>query len=121
MEIAYWVVAGLLALFYAYAGGKKLTQSQEELVSMMGWAGTTVPMPVVRLIGLVEILGAAGLVLPPLVGIATWLAVAAAAGLVLLQVLAAGVHLARGETRLTTLNAVLVAWAAVTVWLATTW
>ena len=37
MHVAYGIVAGLLAVFYAYAGGKKLAQSKESLAPMMGW------------------------------------------------------------------------------------
>lgn len=48
MEIAYWIVAGLLAAFYLYSGGVKMAQSQEKLAPMMGWAGTAVPMAGVR-------------------------------------------------------------------------
>ncbi|MET7644123.1 DoxX family protein [Streptomyces sp. NPDC005426] len=120
MEIAYWIVAGLLAAFYLYAGGKKAAQSKERLAPMMGWVDT-VPMRLVRVIGVVEILGAAGLVLPPLTGIAPALATAAAVGLLVLQVLAAALHLSRGEVRETGLNAALVVLAAVAAWLATTW
>ncbi len=96
MEIAYWVVAALLALFYLYAGGKKVAQSQEQLQPMMGWVDR-VPMPLVRTIGVLEILGAVGLILPPLTGIAPWLAIAAAIGLFLIQVGGIVVHLSRGE------------------------
>lgn len=120
MEIAYWIVAGLLAAFYLYAGGKKAGQSKERLAPMMGWVDT-VPMPVVRGIGAIEILGAAGLVLPPLTGIAPVLAMVAALGLLVLQVLAAGLHLSRGEVRETGLNALLVVLAAAAAWLATAW
>ena len=59
MVVGYWIVAGLLALLYLYAGAKKIVQSQEQLAPMMGWVDT-VPMPVVRFIGAVEIVGAAG-------------------------------------------------------------
>jgi DoxX-like family len=76
-------------------------------------------MPVVRLIGVVEILGVAGLVLPTLTGIAPVLAIAAAAGFVALQILAAGLHMSRGEARVTGLNAVLIVLAAASAWLAT--
>jgi hypothetical protein len=117
--IAYWIVVVLLGVFYLYAGGKKIAQSQEQLAPMMGWVDT-VPMPVVRLIGVVEILGVAGLVLPPLTGIAPVLAIVAAVGFVVLQVLAAGLHLSRGEAKDTGLNAVLILLAAVAAWLATT-
>ncbi|MFD0025969.1 DoxX family protein [Streptomyces sp. NPDC058382] len=120
MEIAYWIVAGLLAVFYLYAGGKKAVQSKERLAPMMGWVDT-VSMPLVRAIGAVEILGAAGLVLPPLTGIAPALATAAALGLLVLQVLATALHLSRGEVKETGLNIALIVLAAVTAWLATTW
>ena len=120
MRIAYWIVAGLLAVFYLYAGGKKAAQSKERLAPMMGWVDT-VPMPVVRAIGAVELLGAAGLVLPPLTGIAPVLAMAAALGLLVLQLLATGLHLSRGEVKETGLNVALIALAAATAWLATTW
>ena len=120
MRIAYWIVAGLLCVFYLYAGGKKVAQAKEQLAPMMGWVDT-IPMWLVRCIGAVEILGAAGLILPPLTGIATGLAMAAAIGFVVLQVLATGVHLSRGEVRLIGLNIALIATAGVTVWLATTW
>jgi hypothetical protein len=120
VELAYWITAALLAVFYLYAGGKKVAQSQEQLQPMMGWVDR-VPMPLVRTIGALEILGAAGLILPPLTGIAPWLAVAAAIGFVLIQVGGIALHLSRGEARLIGLNVVLLAVAAVTAWLATTW
>lgn len=120
MEIAYWVTAGLLALFYLYAGGKKATQSREQLQPMMGWVDT-VPMPRVRAIGVLEILGAVGLILPPLTGIAPWLAIAAAIGLALIQVGGIVVHVSRGETRVIGLNIALLAAAVASAWLGTTW
>jgi hypothetical protein len=113
-------VAGLLGVFYLYAGGKKVAQSKEQLAPMMGWVDT-VPMWLVRLIGVVEILGVAGLVLPPLTGIAPVVAMLAALGFVVLQVLATGLHLSRGEARVTGLNVALIALAGAAAWLATTW
>lgn len=120
MEIAYWIVAGLLAVFFLYAGGKKLVQRKEQLEPMMGWVDT-VPMPLVRVIGLLEVLGALGLVLPPLTGVAPALALLAAVGFLVLQLLATGLHLSRGEARLTGLNVALIVLAAATAGLATTW
>ena len=120
MEIAYWIVAALLAVFYLYAGGKKVLQNQEQLQPMMGWVGR-IPMPLVKTIGVLEVLGAGGLILPPLTGIAPWLALAAAVGLVLIQVGGIAVHLSRGEGRLIGLNIGLLVAAAATAWLATIW
>jgi uncharacterized membrane protein len=118
-HVIYWIVAGLLALFYLYAGGMKLARSREQLRPMMAWVDT-MPMPAVRAIGLVEVLGAIGLVLPPLTGIAPWLALAAAIGFVVLQIGATAVHLRLGDRRIA-LNGTLVLAAAGTAWAATTW
>jgi hypothetical protein len=117
VDVAYWTVAALLAVFYLYAGGKKVVQSRERLLPMMGWVDRT-PMPLVRTIGVLEVLGAAGLILPPLTGIAPGLAVAAAVGLALIQVGGIVVHVSRGEARLIGLNIALLVAAAVAAWLA---
>lgn len=116
MNIAYGIVAGLLALFYVYAGTLKVSRGRDRLRPMMAWVDR-VPLPALRALGTVEILGAAGLILPPLTGIAPWLAPAAAIGFVLLQAGAIAVHLTGGDRRIA-LNAGLAATAAVTVWLA---
>ena len=120
MVVAYWIVAGLLALFFLYAGGIKVVQTQEKLRPMMAWVDS-VPMGLVRTIGALEVLGAIGLILPPLTGIAPWLALASAIGFVLVQVGGIILHVSRGEARVIGLNIVLVVAAAVTVWLASVW
>lgn len=116
--VAYWVVVVLLAVVFVFSGVKKLTQSKEQLAPMMGWVDT-VPMPVVRAIGVVEVLGVLGLVLPPLTGVAPVLAIVAAVGLVALQVLATALHLSRGEAKNIGLNVVLIVLAGAAAWLAT--
>lgn len=118
VNLAYWIVACLLALFYLYGGGVKVVRSRERLRPMMAWVDST-PMPAVRAVGTVEVLGAIGLVLPPLTGVAPWLALAAAIGFVILQIGATGVHLARGDRRVA-LNITLLLAAAVAVPLAAT-
>lgn len=118
MLIAYWIVAGLLAVFYLYSGGIKLLRSKDALRPMMGWVDD-LPFAAVRLIGLLEVLGAIGLILPPLTGILPGLALAAAIGLVVVQVAAGIVHLRRREP--VWMNLVLAILAAVAVWLATVW
>jgi hypothetical protein len=120
VEIAYWIIAALLAVFYLYAGGKKAVQSREQLQPMMGWVDR-VPMPLVRTIGVLEVLGVVGLILPPLTGIAPWLAIAAAVGFVLIQIGGIAVHLSLGEARKIGLNIGLLVAAAVAAWLGTTW
>lgn len=120
MKVTYWIVVALLALFYLYAGGIKVVRSQDQLRPMMGWIDV-VPLRLVRTIGVLEVLGALGLVLPPLTGIAPGLALAAAVGLVLIQVGGITLHLSRGEAKLIRLNIALLALAGVATWLSTTW
>ncbi|MEU7638033.1 MULTISPECIES: DoxX family protein [unclassified Streptomyces] len=116
MNIAYWIVAGLLALFYFYAGTLKVIRSRDQLRPMMAWVDR-IPLPALRALGTVEVLGATGLILPPSTGIAPSLAPAAAIGFVLLQIGAITVHLT-GEDRRIALNVGLTVTAAVTIWLA---
>ncbi|HEY0217269.1 MAG TPA: DoxX family protein [Cellulomonas sp.] len=120
MTLAYWILAALLAAFYLSSGGVKVLRSRDGLRPMMAWVDD-VPLALVRTVGVLEVLGAVGLVVPPLVGVAPWLALVAAAGLVVLQVGAGGLHLSRGETRQIGLNVGLLLAAGVTVWLAPVW
>ncbi|MEA4944604.1 MAG: DoxX family protein [Propionicimonas sp.] len=117
MTIAYWIVAGLLALAYLAAGGMKLAQPQHKLAaSGMAWAGDF-PAWSVKVIGLLEVLGAIGVILPPLTGIAPVLAPVAAIGLALVQVGAAITHLVRGEAKALPANIVLLALAVAAAWI----
>lgn len=97
MNIALWVSAGLLALIFLAAGSLKLSQPKEKLAaSGMGWAADF-SAGMVKLIGTAEVLGAIGLILPPLVNIAPVLAPVAAVGLAITMVGAIVVHLQRKE------------------------
>lgn len=108
IAIAHWTVAGLLVAFYLYAGAVKVIRSPDRLRPMTAWVDR-VPLPAVRALGTIEILGALGLLLPPATGIAPW--PAPAIGFVLLQIGAIAVHLT-GEDRRIALNAGLIATAA---------
>ncbi len=87
---------------------------------MMGWVDS-MPMGFVRTIGVLEVLGALGLILPPLTGIAIWLALAAAIGLVLVQIGGTILHLSHSEGKQLGLNLALLIVAGVLAWLATAW
>ena len=96
MNIVLWVVAGLLAAAFLAAGLMKITGKREQMLERMAWVGDY-SQPQVKLIGAVEVLGAIGLILPALTGIAPVLVPIAAAGLVIVMVLAAIMHLRRGD------------------------
>lgn len=97
MEIAIWIVSGLLALVNLGAGAAKLFVPREKHVAQQPWAGDFSHTQV-RLIGVAEVLAAVGLILPRLLDILPILSPLAAAGIVLLQAGAASVHLRRKET-----------------------
>ncbi|HLZ80227.1 MAG TPA: DoxX family protein [Ktedonobacteraceae bacterium] len=111
MNIVLWVVQILLALAFALAGFIKSTQPIEKLSTRMGWVNDTSPA-IVRLIGVLEILGAIGLILPAVTGIWPWLTPVAAAGLVLTMVGAMITNGRRGEFFHIGVNIVLLALAA---------
>ena len=111
MNIVLWVVQILLALAFALAGFTKTTQPIEKLSARMGWVKDT-PPGIVRLIGVLEILAAIGLILPAVTGIWPWLTPVAATGLVLTMVGAMITHGRRGEFSGLGVNIVLLALAA---------
>lgn len=96
MNIALWVIAGILAFAFAGAGVMKLTTSRADLLPKMPWVADATDAQV-RGVGAVELLGAIGLILPPLLGIAPVLAPLAAVGLAATMVGAVIVHLRRGD------------------------
>lgn len=97
MEIALWVVAGLLAAIMLVGGVVKAVQPREKLLSSgITWA-EDYSDHAVRLIGIEELLGAIGLALPAMLDIAPILVPIAATCLALLMAGASVVHLRRGE------------------------
>ena len=86
MTYALWVVQALLALLFLFAGGMKLVIPPDVLASM--GSPNQIPLPgwFVRFIGVAEVLGALGLILPGLLRIKPWLTPLAAAGLVLIMI-----------------------------------
>lgn len=112
MNIALWIIAGLLAAAFAAAGVMKLTQPKEKLAaSGMGWTEDFSP-GAVKAIGALEVLAAIGLILPAALDIAPVLVPLAAIGLVLVMGGAIVVHARRKETSAIAINVVLLALAA---------
>src|SRR5271168_2940936 len=116
MNLALWIIAIVLAVAFAASGLMKQLVPKDKLVrSGQGWAQDFSPTSI-RLIGLAEILGAIGLILPPAVHIAPILVPLAAVGLALVMAGAAAVHARRKETPMVAVNAVLLALAVVVAW-----
>ncbi len=132
MDLLVIVIGFAISAFTAFsfykAGSFKLKSSKETMLAAgFGWL-EKLPVSVAKTIGLLEILGAAGLILAPigyLVGLewAIWFAVAAGVGLVLTMVGAIIVHAKRGESKFTlkmNLQLLLVALLSAGAWFALT-
>ncbi|MGH8650481.1 MAG: DoxX family protein, partial [Burkholderiales bacterium] len=92
MTSVLWIVQALLALLFLFAGGMKLVLPIEEMTKEM-------PMPglFLRFIGVAEVLGALGLILPGLLRIRPGLTPLAAAGLLIIMIGATVITLAGGD------------------------
>jgi uncharacterized membrane protein YphA (DoxX/SURF4 family) len=94
MNIALWIAQGLLAAIFLFAGGMKFVVPMEEMMKQM-----PLPLPAwfVWFTGIVEVLGAIGVILPWLLGIRPGLTPLAAAGLVIVMIGATVYTLAAGD------------------------
>lgn len=100
MGIALWIAQGLLAAVFLMSGTMKLRTAKVGLQKQMLWA-EDFSQTQVRLIGLAELLGALGLVLPGLLGLYPALTAWAASGLALVMAGASYTHLRRKEPPVT--------------------
>ncbi len=115
MNIALWVVQVVLGGMFIMAGVMKAAQPVELLAESLPWV-TTVPAALVKFIGISELLGGIGLLLPSLLRIKPSLTVTAAYGLILVMVLAAIFHGSRGEFPAIGVNVALMAMAYFIAW-----
>jgi uncharacterized membrane protein YphA (DoxX/SURF4 family) len=94
MNVALWIVQGLLALIFLFSGGVKLVFPIAQMTKQMA-----VPLPglFLQFIGVCEVLGAIGLILPRLLRIRPGLTPLAAAGLVIIMIGATVITLAGGS------------------------
>ncbi len=114
--IGLWVAQVLLAAMFLMAGATKLMSGSAELVAIgMGWAENA-PFLLIKFIGLAEVAGGLGLILPAATRIMPHLTNLAAAGLAVIMVLAAGLHITRGEFEVVPVNVILLALAAFVIW-----
>lgn len=112
MDTALWILQVLLAIAFVGAGLMKLTQPKAKVAERMAWANDFSETQL-KLIGLVELLGAVGLILPAITRILPILTPLAAVGLVLTMIGAALTHIRRGEMPMVIPNLVLLTLAAI--------
>ncbi|MBB6550421.1 DoxX family protein [Nonomuraea rubra] len=115
MNVFLWIVQAVLAASFAASGLAKLTRPKGELAGRYSWM-ETYSQGTLRSIGVLEVLGAAGLIVPAATGIVPVLTPIAAAGLAVMMIMAAAVHLRRGEPSGLLVTVVLFALAALAGW-----
>ncbi|GAA2136626.1 DoxX family protein [Glycomyces algeriensis] len=101
MNLALWITAGLMAAVYLLSGFGKLFVPREKMAAMgdaSRWVLDFQP-GTLKTIGVLEILGATGLILPAVLDIAPILVPVAASGLTLIMTGAVIVRIRRGETK----------------------
>lgn len=115
MDVALWIAQILLALMFVAAGVMKATRPKDALEPSLPWVADF-SASAVRLIGVAEILGGLGLVLPAATGIATVLTPLAAVGLAVVMVGAIVVHARRSEPQMIVVNLVLLTILLLVAW-----
>ncbi len=115
LRVSLWAAQVILFLLFGIVGFMKVTQPIPVLSRTMAWVADA-PVGLVRFVGVAEVAGALGVLLPTLTGIAPWLTPLAAAGLGTVMLLAILVHLARGEFSGLALPIVLAVVSAFVAW-----
>jgi uncharacterized membrane protein YphA (DoxX/SURF4 family) len=115
LHVTLWAVQIVLALIFAMTGTMKVAQPIAALAASLHWPGL-VPPAFVRFLGVAELLGAAGLILPAATRIAPALTPVAAGALTLVMVPASLWHISRGEFATLAVPVVVGALSAFVAW-----
>ena len=112
MNIALWIIQVLLAVTFLGSGVTKLAQPRLALVGRLPYVADFSDSQV-KGIGTLEVLASIGLIVPPVLHIATVLTPLAAVGLILLMGGAIATHVRRREPQMVAVNLILLILAAV--------
>ena len=115
MDVVLWVIAGLVAVGFLFSGLVKLVLPREKYVASQPWAAEA-PRWAPTVIGVLEVLGAIGVILPAAIGVVPVLVPLAATGLVLVMVGAVVMHVRRHEIPALVPSGMMLVLAAVVAW-----
>ncbi|MEO3795531.1 DoxX family protein [Nonomuraea sp. B10E15] len=115
MNVFLWIVQAFAAAVFTLSGAAKLIQPKDKLVPKYAWIEDFSPASV-RSIGVLELLGAIGLVVPAATGIAPVLTPVAGTGLAIMMAGALALHIRRGELSGLPVPGVLFVLAALVAW-----
>lgn len=114
LNSALWIAQGILALIFVWAAYTKLFQPLEETAKMLPWAKDNPGL--VKFTGIVEIVGALGIILPAALKIQPRLTILAAYGIITLMIFASIFHISRGEASLIGMNIFFLLLAGFVAW-----
>jgi uncharacterized membrane protein YphA (DoxX/SURF4 family) len=97
MNTILWVLQIFLAVTFVYSGIMKSTQQREKLIHIGQTGVADLSYPLIRFIGIMEILGALGIILPQAVGVLPVLTPVTAIGFAVIMIFAANIHAKRKE------------------------
>jgi DoxX-like family len=115
LNITLWIVQGLTAALMLMSAFMKIATPISELSVKWKWTGE-LPETVVRLLGVLDLLGGIGIILPALLKIKPSLTPLAALGVVLLMISASVFHISRGEASVIGFNIILMLLASFIAW-----
>lgn len=115
LNIALWLAQAILAASLIWAASLKLFQPIEKLALMWPWVAQ-VSMTLVKFTGIVDLLGAVGLIIPTLIHAKSKLTPFTASGIIVLMICAGIFHIVRGEASVIGVNIVFAAIAAFITW-----
>jgi uncharacterized membrane protein YphA (DoxX/SURF4 family) len=114
MNALLWTLQASLAAVFTASGAAKISQSKERLIASGQTGVAPFPLPVIRVTAFCELLGAIGILVPRLVGVAAFLTPLAAGGFAIVMLGAIGSHAYLREPRNVALTIAIFV-AAVTV------
>lgn len=105
LNIILWIIQVVLGAMFFMAGFMKVSTPLDQLAQQMAWVADVGSFT--RIIGIAELLGAIGLILPAALRIQPKLTGFAAIGLATIMLLAMIFHISRGETSIIGINIIL--------------
>jgi uncharacterized membrane protein YphA (DoxX/SURF4 family) len=116
-HVGLWVAQILLCVVYGASGAMNSSMSVESLMTMGMTHAGALPYWLLRFLGISELAGSVGIILPALTRIKPYLTPLAALGFTAIQVLAIGFHIERGEfAKMAPINLALIALSLFVLW-----
>jgi uncharacterized membrane protein YphA (DoxX/SURF4 family) len=116
-QVALWAAQILLCVVYGASGVMNSSMSVEALMTMGMTHAGVLPHWLLRFLGISELAGCIGIILPALTRIKPILTPLAALGFTAIQILAIGFHIERGEfAKMAPINAALIALSLFVLW-----